>query len=117
MKSEWIFLTALAGALTLVAPGRGQTTTTNAKPDTTTTAGKRKPKTTRPSAKQIADAKAKGMVWANTRAKVYRDADSRLYGRTRHGKFMTLDEATKAGFTAARPATGRGSATQATPAH
>ncbi len=50
------------------------------------------------SASEIADAKAKGLVWANTSSKVYHKSDDRYYGKTKAGKFMTEDEAQKAGY-------------------
>ena len=51
--------------------------------------------------KEIADAKAKGMVWVNTSSKVYH-TEGEFYGHTKQGKFMTEDEAKKAGFRAAK---------------
>jgi len=59
-----------------------------------------------PTAQEIADAKAKGMVWANTTAKVYHK-DGQFYGTTKHGKFMTEDEAKQAGFKAAKEPTAK----------
>ncbi len=50
---------------------------------------------------QIADAKAKGMVWANTQTRVYHTG-GRYYGKTKHGQFMTLSDAQKAGYKAAK---------------
>lgn len=121
MKPKWIFVSALAGALTLMAPGRGQTTTTGNKADSTTTIAKKKAvPAALPTDQQIADAKANGMVWVNTRTKVYHQADSGFYGKTKHGKFMTKDEANKEGFRAAKElATKKGhkSPTGATEAH
>jgi len=49
--------------------------------------------------KEIADAKAKGLVWVNTESKVYHK-DGRYYGKTKKGKFMTEAEAQKAGYRA-----------------
>ncbi|MDQ2841247.1 MAG: hypothetical protein M3Y72_09455, partial [Acidobacteriota bacterium] len=51
----------------------------------------------RPSSQQIADAKAKGLVWVNLATHVYHK-DGQSYGTTRRGKFMAEDEAKKAGF-------------------
>src|SRR5689334_8420399 len=50
-----------------------------------------------PTDKEIADAKVKGMVWVNTSSKVYHKESSKYYGKTKHGKFMSEDEAKKAG--------------------
>ena len=54
-----------------------------------------------PTAQEIADAKAKGMVWVNTSTKVYHK-DGQFYGKTKKGKFMTEDEAKSDGFKAAK---------------
>ena len=56
-----------------------------------------------PTAQEIADAKAKGLVWVNTSTRVYHKSSSGLYGTTKHGKFMTEEDAKKAGY---RPAKG-----------
>jgi hypothetical protein len=54
-----------------------------------------------PTEQEIADAKAKGMVWVNTGTKVYHK-EGKYYGKTKQGKFMTEDEAKAAGNTAAK---------------
>ena len=50
---------------------------------------------------EIAAAKAKGLVWVNLNTKVYHSAGE-MYGKTKHGQFMTEEEAKKAGNRAAR---------------
>ena len=54
-----------------------------------------------PTAAQIADAKAKGMVWANENSKVFHK-DGEFYGTTKHGKFMTEADAVKEGYRMAK---------------
>lgn len=54
-----------------------------------------------PSAGEISNAKAKGLVWVNTGSKVYHTG-GRYYGKTKHGQFMTRADAQKAGYRQAR---------------
>jgi hypothetical protein len=68
---------------------------------TTKTAKKAKAAATMPTDTEIADAKAKGMVWANENTKVYHKDDAQ-YGKTKHGKFMTEDDAKAAGYRLAK---------------
>ena len=55
-----------------------------------------------PTAAEIADAKAKGMVWVNLKSKVYHKSDNKFYGATKNGKFMTESDATAAHYKAAQ---------------
>src|SRR5450755_1391315 len=77
----------LSGNAMAAQPGKAGTT------DKKTAA----PATTAPTAQEIADAKAKGLVWVNTSTKVYHK-DGQFYGTTKRGKFMTEDEAKQASF-------------------
>ena len=54
-----------------------------------------------PTDAQIADAKSKGMVWANSNTKVYHK-DDQFFGKTKHGRFMTEADAQKAGYKMAK---------------
>jgi hypothetical protein len=55
-----------------------------------------------PSASDIANAKAKGLVWANLNTKVYHYSADSTYGTTKNGKFMTEADAKTAGYRAAK---------------
>jgi hypothetical protein len=82
----------------------GQTAATaadQAAQTTTKTAKKAKAAVTMPTDAEIADAKAKGMVWANENTKVYHKDDAQ-YGKTKHGKFMTESDAQAAGYRLAK---------------
>lgn len=67
-----------------------------------------------PSEKEISDARAKGLVWVNSGARIYH-RDGRYYGKTKHGKFMTEAEAKKAGYRAAKPSAFSGKMIAASP--
>src|SRR5262245_55032958 len=54
-----------------------------------------------PTEREIADAKAKGLVWVNTSSKAYHK-DGKFYGKTKQGRFMTEADAQKAGYHAAK---------------
>jgi hypothetical protein len=97
-----ILTIAVAAALSMAAPGRAQApaakTADQAKSGSSKKVVEAAPA---PTAKDVADAKAKGMVWVNTSTKVYHK-DGQFYGNTKKGKFMTEDDAKKAGFKAAQ---------------
>jgi hypothetical protein len=108
MKSKWILMTAIAAGLSMVGTGLAQTPAPKTTDQTASTSKKKAAEATpAPTDSQIADAKAKGMVWVNTHSKVYHQADSRFYGKTKHGKFITEDEAKTAGFKAAKESTAK----------
>lgn len=54
-----------------------------------------------PSAADIAVAKASGKVWVNLDSGIYHKG-GRWYGKTKNGKFVTPEEAKKAGYKAAK---------------
>lgn len=90
----------LATALTVptfASPAAGQAPASAPAAKTTSKAAA----TPAPTAQEIADAQSKGMVWVNTNSKVYHTGGE-FYGKTKHGKFMTKDDAEKAGFKAAK---------------
>jgi len=108
MKSKkWILTTAFAAALSMAGLGMAQApataqapaagTTDQAKATTNTKAVKAAPA---PTEQEITDAKAKGLVWVNTTAKVYHK-EGAFYGKTKRGKFMTEEDAKQAGYKAA----------------
>ena len=95
---------AFAAFATVTFAQTPATTTTTKTTTTKTTKEKKKvvAAVPAPTAQEIADAKAKGMVWVNTSAKVYHLQESKYYGKTKQGKFMTEDDAKAAGNTAAK---------------
>src|SRR5262249_5475592 len=94
-----VFLWVSALAVTLLFYGSAfasQATATKEKSGKTATKA-----AAAPTEKEIADAKAKGLVWVNTSSKVYHK-DGKLYGKTKQGRFMTEADAQKAGYRAAK---------------
>ena len=94
------FGSMLQGTSTAQTPPTKESKTT--KPSSAKTEG-----TKAPTDSEIADAKTKGMVWANASSKVYHKEGSKFYGKTKRGKFMTEDEAKKAGYHEAKNETAK----------
>ena len=74
---------------------------TQAAPSTTQAPVSKTASSGAPSASDIAAAKASGKVWVNLDTGIYHKG-GRWYGKTKDGKFMTADEARKAGYKAAK---------------
>ena len=101
MKSNWIAITILAAALGAAVPSIAQVPAPKTAETSKPNPGKTAAVTAAPTDAEIADAKAKGLVWVNTSTKVYHK-EGAYFGKTKRGKFMTEDEATKAGYKAAK---------------
>src|ERR1039458_8436167 len=104
MKSKkWILTTAFAAALSMAGLGMAQAPATAQVPAAGTDQAKATTKmkavkaAPAPTEQEITDAKAKGLVWGNTTAKVYHK-EGALYGKTKHGKFMTEEDAKAKGL-------------------
>lgn len=86
--------------LSALFAGTAVAQTTSADPQAASAAhAKSQPGT--PSASDIAAAKASGKVWVNLDTGIYHKG-GRWYGKTKNGKFMSVDEANKAGYKAAK---------------
>jgi hypothetical protein len=95
--SKILIATLFTVSATIATPVFAQTT----KKATDKPKAPAKEKAKAPTAAEIADAKAKGMVWVNLNTKVYH-SDGQFYGKTTNGKFMTEADAKAAGYRAAK---------------
>jgi hypothetical protein len=102
VKPSWllavfVMLAALTGS-SFANPqtGSGQAPAASAAPEV-----KPSPSAAAASASDIADAKANHKVWVNLDTGIYHKG-GRWYGKTKNGKFMTEDDANKAGYKAAK---------------
>ena len=100
MKSKVILTIAIA-AISTALPVMAQAPAAKTTDRKDSTAKKTVEAAPAPTERDIADAKAKGMVWVNTNTKVYHK-EGEFYGKTKKGKFMAEDDAKKAGFRAAQ---------------
>ena len=108
MKYKSILITTFAAGLAMAGLGKAQAPVTGQQPapavtDPTkpTATNKAAKATSAPTEQQIADAKAKGLVWVNTKTKAYHK-EGAMYGKTKHGKFMTEEDAKKEGYREAK---------------
>jgi hypothetical protein len=85
--------------VSLAQPAPAKDSKTTKSPSATATE-----ETKAPTDREIADAKVKGMVWVNTSSKVYHK-EGKFYGKTKRGKFMSEDDAKKAGYREAKTET------------
>ncbi len=96
----WLCLFFALSVATVSANSQDHSSTSQAAPASNSAPTKASsPKTT--SASDIAAAKASHKVWVNLDSGVYHKG-GRWYGKTKDGKFMTEDEAKKAGYKAAK---------------
>jgi hypothetical protein len=104
MSRAWVKLGSVVFLLSIVASAPALTFQTVPPDSQITSATDKSNSKSTPgtvSAADIAAAKASGKVWVNLDSGVYHKG-GRWYGKTKNGKFMTADEAKKAGFKAAK---------------
>lgn len=91
------------------APAKPSTATPAATPTAQSkTAPTAKTAAAAPTSADIANAKAKGLVWVNLNTKVYHMSSATQYGTTKNGKFMSEADAKAAGYRAAKDAPAKG---------
>ncbi len=94
-----VVATGLVMAQVPAAPAAAATAKTAASEAKTAVKEVKTPKVAKPAptVAEIADAKAKGLVWVNNNTKVFHKAEAPTYGTTKHGEFMTEADALKGG--------------------
>jgi hypothetical protein len=90
--------TLVLGLLLALGAGLAELATAQDSPSQNQTA---KTASAKPSDADIAAAKASHKVWVNLETGIYHKG-GRWYGKTKNGKFMTVDDAKKAGYKAAK---------------
>lgn len=95
----WLLLLAYSAGYASGYPQAGSST--NPAPAATSTAPAKASSASGVTTSEIAAAKANHKVWVNLDSGVYHKG-GRWYGKTKNGKFMTEDEAKKAGYKAAK---------------
>jgi hypothetical protein len=97
-----VALCVLYSLLSVVAVATAQSAPSDSQPTSTSTKPKSAKSDSAPSsASEIEAAKASHKVWVNLATGVYHKR-GRWYGKTKNGKFMTEEEARKAGYRAAK---------------
>ena len=84
-------------ACSLILPCDAQTTGASDKTANIQSSNNKREGASRPSAQDLANAKSQGLVWVNLNTRVYHKGGG-LYGKTKHGKFMSENDAQKEGF-------------------
>jgi hypothetical protein len=99
--SQAVLGAMLAGVLTLPIAAAGMeaedTSPTKNVDNAKTVADRKSDNVKPPSAQDIANAKSEGLVWVNESTRVYH-REGEFYGKTKRGKFMSENDAKKAGF-------------------
>jgi hypothetical protein len=98
MRRAWIILALVCS---LFAAAQALTFQTASQNSATTSTSDKSKSSSPASASEIAAARASGKVWVNLDSGVYHKG-GRWYGKTKNGKFMTTDEAKKAGYKVAK---------------